>query len=399
MTIRAQPVTWLRARPVVADGLLAAVLVVLGVIGLVFPYASEGQRSTDPLAFALVLGQALPVAWRRRTPVVVLAVVTGSVFLSEALSYPGTLATFGLLIAIYSVAAHSPRRRALWAAAAFTVAMSLWLLAGWATDHPGLGLDDVISNYVAFAASFFLGDIMRRRREHVTSLEERALRLEHERAVDAERAVQHERVRIARELHDVVAHAVTVMVVQAGAARRIATSDPAKAEASLGSIEQTGREALDELRRLLGVLRRDSPLGAPADLAPQPSLARVDDLAEVDPSLVVVVRREGDVIVLPPSVEVSAYRIVQEALTNVRKHAGPATAEVVLTYTDDALEVRVVDDGRGLTAVSLQPGHGLAGMRERAALCGGDVRAGPRRGGGWQVTAHLPYHVQRAGVA
>jgi signal transduction histidine kinase len=226
--------------------------------------------------------------------------------------------------------------------------------------------------------------------------DERSAQLMREQAAEARRIVTEERARIARELHDVVAHRVSLMTVQAGAAKAVAAEDPEGARAAMGAVEEAGRQALDELRHLLGVLRPETD---PDGLGPQPSLA---DL----PRLVEQVRAAGlDVSItdglrtpLPARVELSVYRIVQEALTNVLKHAGPrARAEVHLRGDRSGITVEVLDDGHGVTAPPVpgaghegRAGHGLVGMRERAHLLGGHLDAGPRTGGGFRVVAHLP---------
>ena len=228
-------------------------------------------------------------------------------------------------------------------------------------------------------------------------------------------AVAAERSRIARELHDVVAHSVSVMVVQAGAARRTLAASPGQAATALGQIESTGRQALVELRRLLGLLRDDDGQATDAVLAPQPSLANLESLAAAarEAGLPVEVTVEGEPRPLPAGVDLSAYRIVQEALTNSLKHAGPARARVRVCYGREALEVQVTDDGlggrsaaragEGLVVVTVGPdgelqlpgrrdggGHGLIGMRERVALFGGALEAGADPGGGYRVAARLP---------
>jgi signal transduction histidine kinase len=232
---------------------------------------------------------------------------------------------------------------------------------------------------------------MRRRRQRIADLEDRAAALERERGLEADRAVGLERARIARELHDIVAHALSIMVVQSGAARRVLATQPALATEALVNVEATGREALVEMRRLLGVLRSE---GDTTQLAPQPSLHRLDELV-ASSELLVSLSVEGDPQPISPAVELSAYRIVQEALTNVRKHAGPATTEVHVQYRPDVIVLAVLDDGRGasaaLHAAAATTGHGLMGMRERVSLCGGQLRVGPRPGGGWSVHAELPY--------
>lgn len=206
-------------------------------------------------------------------------------------------------------------------------------------------------------------------------------------------AVAEERSRIARELHDVIAHSVSVMVVQAQASQRLLDGEQGEARQALGSIETTGRQALTEMRRLLGILRRTD---AELALAPQPGLGSLDALIGQfrESGLPVDLRVEGEPRSLPPGVDLSAYRIVQEALTNALKHAGPARADVVVRYSDDGVELEIADDGPG-TGKGGGSGHGLVGMRERVALYGGTLESGKQDGGGYFVRARLPLDPDR----
>ncbi len=230
---------------------------------------------------------------------------------------------------------------------------------------------------------------MRNRRLYLGELEARAIAAEHERDEEAKRAVADERLRIAQELHDVVAHSMGVIAVQAGVGAHVIDRDPAEAKRSLEAIAGTSRSTLTEIRRLLGVLRDD---GAAA-YQPAPGLADLDRLvADLgDAGLPVTVRVEGASGDVPPGVDLTAYRIVQEALTNVLKHAGPARAAVTVTYEPDAVRLRITDDGRGVNGATSEGGHGLLGMRERVGVYGGSLSAGPRTGGGFTVVAELPY--------
>jgi signal transduction histidine kinase len=227
-----------------------------------------------------------------------------------------------------------------------------------------------------------------RRSAYAAALRERAERAERERETAARAAVTEERARIARELHDVVAHSVSVMVLQTGAVRRLLGDDQVREREALGTVERTGREALLELRRLLGVLRTPDER---VELAPQPGLSELPALVTRTESagLPVALRIEGEPPPLPLGVDLSAYRIVQEALTNALKHAGPARAEIAIRYRPDAVEIEVSDDGRGSAAANGE-GHGLVGMRERVTLYGGELSAGAREGGGYTVRARLP---------
>lgn len=244
-------------------------------------------------------------------------------------------------------------------------------------------------------------DAARERREREELLALRNRQLEAQRADNARRAVLEERVRIAREVHDVVAHSVSVMGIQAGAARRVLTRDPDAAVAALGSIEQTGRAAVIELHRLLGFLRQDdrARVDPGGSRCPQPGVDQLGPLVEqaAAAGLSADLTVEGQPRELPSGLQVSVYRIVQEALTNTLRHAGARKAEVLLRYDDDALKVEVLDDGRGPDRDSAPPepsaagGHGLLGMRERTAPHGGRLQAGARPGGGYRVVASLPH--------
>ena len=248
----------------------------------------------------------------------------------------------------------------------------------------------VFYNVVVLAMPCALGSLVRTLRQRQGELAERSRQLEVEREENARRAVFDERVRIARELHDVVAHHVSVMGVQAGAARLVMEREPVKAAEALAGVESSSRQAVVELHRLLGFLRRE---GDEDDLAPQPGLRQLDDLVAqmADAELAVDLRVDGDPRPLPSTVELSAFRIVQEALTNTLKHAGVSKAQVRLCYRPGEVEVEVVDDGRGdRGAPAGSGGHGLIGMRERVGLHGGRLTTGPRAGGGFAVQATFP---------
>jgi signal transduction histidine kinase len=408
----------------VADGLLAVLLTAIALPILFLPsenferlYAS-GFRDPGPLAVLLTLCQTVPVAWRRRAPFAVLAATTAAAITHMALGYKPTFAEAAMVVSLYTVAAHRPRRRALLAAGLFGVAMvGYGIVAERLYPSPFEdSLQAWVLTFIQFGAAFFLGDLQKRRLAYMAKLEALNAQLAEEQELRSRWAVAEERARIARELHDVVAHSVSVMVVQAGAARRTLATSPGQATTALGQIESTGRQALVEMRRLLGLLRdgdRDD-----AALAPQPGLAHLESLAEAarEAGLPVEVEVEGEPRPLPAGVDLSAYRIVQEALTNSLKHAGPVRARVRVCYGREALEVQVSDDGTGLpvparggaglAVVRLRPGgllevtnpvapaagggNGLIGMRERVAMFGGSLEAGPRPGGGYRVAAHLP---------
>jgi len=239
-----------------------------------------------------------------------------------------------------------------------------------------------------FGGAWFAGRLVQKRQLYGQAFAERARVLERERDANARVAAAEERVRIAREMHDVVGHSVSVMVVQAGAERLALGEERPPTREALLAIERTGREALAEMSRLLGILRKE---GEGLALAPRPSLARVDALVQTvrDAGVPVELRVEGEQTALPPGVDVSAYRILQEALTNVVKHAGPARASVVVRYGRRVVEVEVTDDGRR-SLNGNATGYGLAGMRERVELHGGTLEAGSGSEGGFTVKARLP---------
>lgn len=353
----------------------------VALVGLLVAQLAETDASTPVRAVAIAgaVLLAVPLALRRRMPVVLLAAIVAASALGGLLPRPVLdVETVGviLLLAVYTGAAHTSGRRTL-VAGALVVALGLGALLG---DPEGVYLGGVIFFGLLVGAPWVTGRVVRRRR-----LSEQ--RMERERD-DARAAIADERARIARELHDVVAHAISVIVLQARGGRLLLEEDPDEARGALTTIERTGQEALEEMRRLVGLLREDD---GGIGLAPQPSLARLDDLVgQVRAAgLPVEVHVEGERTDLPPGVDLSAYRIVQEALTNALKHAGPARARVVLRYAPGGIDVEVRDDGGGGGGAD-GSGHGLAGIRERVAIYGGDLDAGPLPDGGFAVRAHLP---------
>ena len=358
-------------------------------VGPLFDDGIPGPRLPNAVLLLLI---TVPIAWRRRAPTMVFAVVLASIALQIGLidqarsDQPPVQHWIALLVIFYSLGAHAERRRAIVAGAVgggFMVAGDLVdLLFG------GGRPEDTVPAWFLLSAAYGVGFALRGQRIRSTLLAHRAERLELEREQKARLAVAEERVRIARELHDIVAHAISVIVVQAQAGQRVLEGEQASAREALGSIETTGREALVEMRRLLGVLRQEDRELA---LAPRPSLAYLDVLAERmrEAGLPVELHVEGAAKPLPPGVDLSAYRIVQEALTNALQHAGPASAQVVIRYRPGEVELEITDDGRG-TGDGREGGHGLVGLRERVALVGGNVETGTDGGRGYTVHARLP---------
>jgi signal transduction histidine kinase len=365
-------------RPPRLDIAIAAVLATAGVIESLT--SSDLDRNAGTVAAALVT--TAPLAWRRVAPLASLIAVVVAISVSSVLvdSFETFYVFMTGLLASYSAGANADRTRAVIGIAVVAV----WILVGFAIDPGRGGLGDYAFTFILFGGAWALGVALRARGTAAASAERRADVAEREREV----AVAHERARIARELHDVVAHTVSLMVIQTGAVRRrIQRERPEDAEL-LAEVESAGRDAIEELRRLLGILRDP---GDGLSLSPQPGLERLEPLVEQvrDAGLAVDLRVEGARAAIPAGVDLAAYRIVQESLTNALKHAGRARADVLVRYGPRALAIEVTDDGPG-AANGGGTGHGLIGMRERAALYGGTIEAGPRPEGGFAVRATLP---------
>jgi signal transduction histidine kinase len=378
-------------RELVVDGALALAFAALSLSLIAsFDMPAGGFEHPAGVGVALALVHTLAIAWRRRAPLAVLAVcvLTGIGYAATGLPVVGLGPA--IVVPVYTVAAELDRRRSLTGLAAVEAgALVAQLLA-----HNSAGWDTDLGNAVVLAAAWLLGDQARRRRQEAAAHADRARRLEQAEGELARHAVADERLRIARELHDVVAHSMSVIAVQAGTGRLVIDEDPAAAREALAVIETASRQTLDELRRLLDVLRSDDEAAGP--LVPTPGLADLDGLVAqvVSAGLPVEVRVEGDRRPLPAGVDLTAFRIVQEALTNVRRHARASSAHVVLRYGADRVRIEVTDDGASGKAAN-GSGHGIAGMRERAALYGGTLDAEPAASGGFRVTASLPYEASR----
>ena len=390
------------AKPLVQDALIAGALTAIALVGVVtrtrvdIPEGSgEGiRRSLDSLGVTLLLLQTATLIWRRRAPVLVLAVVTVSLFAFSMLGYFMSFASFGFLIALYTVAAHRQRPISIPAGLACGVIVFLILSLG----HEEIEPDTVIVECLIVGAAWFIGDGYRIRRGQFVQLEERADRLERAGEEIARHAVAEERRVIARELHDVVAHNVSVIVAEAGAAQRIADAHPQEALATLAPIERIGREALVEMRRLMGFLRTESEHPS---RSPQPGLQELNPLIAQarHAGLSISLTIEGTPRSVSPGLDLSAFRIVQEALTNALKHAGPSNVHVIVRYGSDRLVLIVDDDGVGPSTQRTdptRPRYGHLGMRERAALFGGQLQVGARPGGGYRVIASLPLDAEPA---
>ncbi|MGV9252933.1 sensor histidine kinase [Streptomyces sp. NPDC003697] len=390
---------FLRRNPAWVDGFWALVLLGLSAVSTFGVNRVRDHHGSLAGGLAVCVVLSVVVALRRRMPekMLLLAVATGVAQL--VLDVETTPADFAMLVIIYTVAAIGARWASRFALVgglcAATLAQIRWPQTGTSVvGHVAMA----VFQTVPFALAWVLGDSMRTRRAYFAQLEERAARLEKEREAQAKVAVAAERARIARELHDVVAHNVSVMVVQADGAAYVLDAAPDQARKALETISSTGRQALAEMRRLLGVLRTGEHQEG-GEYVPQPDVEQIEDLVEQcrGSGLPVDFRVEGTARPLPSGVELTAYRIVQEALTNTRKHGGPnAGASVRLVYFDDGLGLLVEDDGKGAPHELYEEGgadgqgHGLIGMRERVGMVGGTLDAGPRPGGGFRISALLP---------
>jgi signal transduction histidine kinase len=369
-----------RVDPRIWDALLAAAMIALGVLG----FALREPIPNEPPAiygYTLIVVSGASLAWRRRAPLVVLVIVGACVSAASLAGY-WTETLFLLWVALYSAAAHRDRQSLLpvLVPVAVVVGIATGVGENWRT-HGSVGVEGTVADLVlSIVVPVILGRMTFNRRRRVALARDLAAR----------DAVTDERARIARELHDVVAHHMSVMVVQASAARALGDRDPEARQEALRQIETSGRTGLAEMRRLLEILKSQE---GEDGRAPQPGMAQLGALVDVMEAtgLPVEVSVQGAPRPLPPGVDLSAYRIVQEALTNTLKHAGGGEARVLVRYERDAVELEVVDEaGEPTFSAGDGTGHGLIGMRERVQLFGGELDAGPLPGGGFRVWARLP---------
>jgi signal transduction histidine kinase len=373
-------------------GLAAALLV-----GLVVEFALQDEVDHRALLVALGALAGIGLLLQQREPFVGPLLALGSIAAASAVDpyavEDATTPFFAILLAAWCFGAYNRQRYAFIGLAAL-LATAVFVVIRFednsASDLPWIG------GFIT--AAWLAGFAVRHQAVQTERLRELAARLQRQQEQRAEEAVEAERNRIARELHDVVAHHVSVMTVQSGAVRRLLHPDQEREREALMSVEETGRKALTEMRRLLGVLQEGAEEERGAPLAPQPGMATLDTLLGQirEAGLPVELRTEGAPVELPPGLDLSAYRIVQEALTNALKYAGPARAWVVVRYGDRDLELEVENDGAGDGAQSDGAGHGLVGMRERVAVYGGELESGPRPGGGYAVRARLPIGTEAA---
>ncbi|MFE7171003.1 sensor histidine kinase [Streptomyces sp. NPDC057616] len=368
------------ANPHVVDTALAAL--VLFAVSLQWIFPDEGDDPLSPLGWLLGAATAVPLVWRRRHPFATAWVVSAATPAMAVHHAPPPDVVWGGLVVLYTLAARSP----VW--------QRRLMLAGWLAgttltmQHKEHALPfEYAFHLLTVLCAYGLGTLARVQRAYTTAVEDRARRLERERAADTARALAQERARIARDMHDVLAHAVSLMVVQAEAGPVVVRSDPDRAEASFEAIAAAGRDAMAQLRRILGVLKEEQRSGT----SPQPCVAGLPGLVRrvaESTGLDVELRTRGEPYAMPPDAEVAAYRVTQEALTNTVKHAYASRATVELDWAEDHLILTVTDDGRGPTTPG--GGHGLIGIRERATACGGSAETGPGPDGGFRVVVRLP---------
>ncbi|OII62804.1 two-component sensor histidine kinase [Streptomyces sp. CC53] len=397
MRFPARARAWLRAHPLAADGALAAAVLLAMVLGsFADPHGSRtgptfGTRAPGPGSVALMVLGAAALVPRRRAPLLALAVTSAVTVAEFASGDPAAPVAMSAVVALYTVASRTDRPTT-WRVglATMTVLTGAAMCCGSAPWYSQQNLGVFAWTGMAAAA----GDAVRSRRAFVDAIRERAERAERTREEEARRRVAEERLRIARDLHDVVAHHIALVNVQAGVAAHVMDKRPDQAKEALAHVREASRSALDELRATVGLLRQSDDPEAPTE--PAPGLARLDDLLDSfrRAGLPVTVARTDQGAQLSAAVDLAAYRIIQESLTNVRKHAGPdATAEVSVVRVGRTIEVTVLDSGSSAAAApgpAAPGGHGLLGMRERATALGGALTTGPRFGGGFRVQAILP---------
>ena len=372
----------------VFDAVLAVGLTAIGVASQFTASVTNDEAFRDTDAWAVILGllTCVPVFWRRQRPLPALLVSLTAITILAAADYRTNNLPVPVLFLVYGAGAYATRRSAPIGLVAVNVALGIIYLS----DPPDLDGTGTLLNMAVFSGGWLAGQVVRARAVAAAArLAEAEERAEVHRQ-QLGRSVAEERLRLAQELHDVVAHSMSVIAVQAGMGVHVIDRQPDEAKRALEAISDTSRKTLQEMRRMLGVLRGED---GERSHQPAPGLSELPRLVEDVRSAGVPVELtvEGTSEAVPHGIELSVYRIVQEGLTNVIKHAGKARAEVAIRCRPEEVEVEVLDDGRGAAARSDGGGHGLVGMRERVAIWGGSLSAGPRSGGGYRVVAHLPY--------
>jgi signal transduction histidine kinase len=378
----------LRRLPAPVVDAVLGVAVAVATVAAVQVASEPGARPPDALAYLIAVSFGALVPARRRWPLGVLLVSSGILLVYYGLDYPGVSPAVPLGVALYTAGAAGYLR---WGLLGTVLFIAGGVQAGIRNHEPALELLTIFLQQASLmVAVLLLGDAVHARRRWQAEVRERLARVEADREREAERRVEQERLRIARELHDVMAHTIAVVTVQAGVAADVLADDPDQARAALITIRSASREAMAELKATVGVLRAGE--GDEAPRAPSPGLGQLEGLFETarDAGLRVTAAVSGEPRPLPVLVDLTAYRIVQESLTNVRRHSGADTATVTIRYEPADVVIEVDDDGRGPATTDGRTGYGLAGMAERSAAVGGNLEAGRRPGGGFRVTARLP---------
>ncbi|MFF5157415.1 sensor histidine kinase [Streptomyces sp. NPDC000348] len=385
-------VRWRTANPYALDTALAALVLFAVSLHWIFPGGGDDRLTWQ--GWLLGAATAVPLVWRRRAPCTAAWAVSFATPAQALYQAPPPDVMYGGMVVLYTMAAQvgPPQRRLM---------LTGWIVGVVVTMQHQADKEpfEYAFHLMGLVCAYALGVLARVQRAYTTELEDRARRLERERAADTARARAEERARIARDMHDILAHAVSLMVVQAEAGPVVVRKDPERAEATFDTIATTGRDAMSQLRRILGVLKEERPDGDVARRLPQPSLAALPELVrQVQDStgLRTELRTTGIPCPLSSDTEVAAYRVVQEALTNTVKHARASRAVVELDWAEDQVTLTMTDDGRGTpTPVG---GHGLIGIRERAAACGGSAETGSGPDGGFRVVVRLPVAADRQGA-
>jgi len=376
-----------------ADVMFALLVGVVSVAEALEPDSNATAIGADTFAYITIVIAAASLIVRRHVPLTVFTIISVTLGLFYLRGGGDFLSLLGLS-AFYAVATHANNRRRAWIAILFGAVTLFGIAVVTVLDQPdGYSIDGAASMAASIVGTTAIGLFVRNRQRMIAETEHRATAAEADRQASTARAVAEERGRIAREMHDVVAHGMSVIAVQAAAAQEIVHDDPDKAAEVLGRIENVGRQSLNEMRRMLGVLRNGDD--SSASLAPQPSLTDVRGAVEqsVEAGVATELFITGDARELSPGIELTGFRIVQEALTNVLKHAGAtATATVTIEFRADEVAIDISDDGRGAVSAlsSSGGGNGLIGMRERVEIYGGSLTVGPSVGGGFAVRATLP---------
>ena len=385
---------WVEDNPTPVSVALVLLGIVAGVAALVVDEPTGSERSPDWFAYVLVVAVAVPVFWRRTRPLVALPLSSLATVIYWIMDYPASVDPV-LWVMFYSATRHggADRRRVWRVVGACLLLVELVALAGVLSPVEDLPPAALLGILILFGTSAVAGEALFQRSQHIEELEKRAAMLEADLESKAALATVEERGRIAREMHDIIAHGMSTVVVQAQAGQRVVDSDPAKAREVLNTIEHIGRDSVDEMRRMLGVLRSEGE--GEAELRPQPGLGDLVGLiAHAEQAGVEVdLKVSGERRPLPPGLELTGYRVVQEALTNVIRHAGrPVKADVGIHHGEHAVEILVSDDGLGaaVSRESAGSGHGLLGMGERVEIYNGELSAGTKPGGGFEIAVSLP---------